>query len=101
MDSLPQEVDGEAWRAELARQHTYLANVVDQACAWTREFHVQTGGVELCGNYTPLKSYPPAGLREQAETAQLSTKKECAQLLRYSLRRRPGTARPCMRPPRL
>lgn len=57
MDSLPQEVDGEAWRAELARQHTYLANVVDQACAWTREFHVQSE-VELCGNYTSLKSYP-------------------------------------------
>ena len=62
MDSLPQEVDGEAWRAELARQHTYLANVVDQACAWTREFHVQTE-VELCGNYTSLNLDPPVSCR--------------------------------------
>lgn len=96
MDSLPQEVDGEAWRAELARQHTYLANVVDQACAWTREFHVQTE-VELCGNYTSLKSYPLLDYANRLR--QLSSAlKECAQLLRYSLRRRPGTARPCMRP---
>lgn len=77
MDSLPQEVDGEAWRAELARQHTYLANVVDQACAWTREFHVQTG-VELCGNYTSLKSYPLLDYANRLRQLSSALKRVCA-----------------------
>lgn len=71
------DVDGGAWRAELERQHAHLANVVDQACAWAREFHVRTGD-ELWGESSSLVSYPLIGYADRLERISTALKILCA-----------------------
>lgn len=60
------DVDGGAWRTELEGGNVlHLANVVDQACAWAREFHVRTGDELWEGS--SLVSYPLIGYADRLE----------------------------------
>lgn len=77
MGSDSHEVDGEAWRAELERLHAHLVNVVDQASAWAREFHVRTGD-ELWGNDSLPVTYPLMNYANRLERISSKLKIICA-----------------------
>ena len=72
----PKDVDGAAWRAELERWHAELANTIDQASPWAREFHVCTGD-GLWGDDSAPPSYPLLGYAERLETIGATLKMVC------------------------
>ncbi|MFN6549097.1 hypothetical protein ACP6C7_06180 [Mycolicibacterium septicum] len=68
---------GAAWRAELERRHAYLANVIDQACAWAREFHVPVCD-EPWGNGSSVWSYPLTAYADRLDRISTALKMACA-----------------------
>lgn len=68
---------GSAWRAELERQHAFLANVVAQAGAWAREFHV-TAGDRPWGTGASLPSYPLTAYADRLQRIGVALKTLCA-----------------------
>ena len=52
----PEGADGAAWRVELERWHAELANTIDQASLWAREFHVSPADASSPPTY-PLMRY--------------------------------------------
>ena len=77
MDTASDGVDGAAWRAELERRHALLANVVDQAGAWAREFHVPVGDGPW-GNGSSLRSYPLTAYADTLQRIGVALKMVCA-----------------------
>lgn len=73
----PEDVDGAAWRAELERWHAELANTIDQASLWAREFHVRTGD-GLWGDASAPPSYPLLGYAERLDKIGATLKMVCA-----------------------
>ena len=76
-DTVSDGVDGAAWRAELERRHAHLANVVDQAGAWTREFHVRIGDGPW-GDGSSLRSYPLTAYADTLQRIGVALKVVCA-----------------------
>jgi hypothetical protein len=70
-------VDGAAWRAELERRHAHLANIVDQAGAWAREFHVRIGDGPW-GDGSSLRSYPLTAYADTLQRIGVALKVVCA-----------------------
>jgi hypothetical protein len=68
--------DGAAWKAELEYWHGKLANTIDQACLWAREFHVRTGD-GLWGEDTLPSSYPLTGYADSLEQISAALKVLC------------------------
>ncbi|MFV9633930.1 hypothetical protein [Mycobacterium neumannii] len=62
----PDSADGAAWKAELERWHAHLANTIEQASLWAREFHVRTEG-GLWGDTSSPTSYPLLGYADSLE----------------------------------
>ena len=77
MNTASDGVDGAAWRAALERRHAFLANVVDQACAWAREFHVPVGDGPW-GNGSSLRSYPLTVYADTLQRFSVALKMVCA-----------------------
>lgn len=73
----PQSAAGAEWRAELERWHAELANTIDQAALWAREFHVRTGDGR-CSDASAPPSYPLLGYAERLETIGATLKMVCA-----------------------
>jgi hypothetical protein len=69
--------DGAVWRAELERWHAELANTVEQACVWAREFHVSTGDGRWGDSSSP-PSHPLTGYADRLERISLALKMVCA-----------------------
>lgn len=69
--------DGAVWRAELERWHAELANTVDQAALWAREFHVVTGDGRWGDSSSP-RSYPLVGYADRLERVGKALKMVCA-----------------------
>jgi hypothetical protein len=76
-DSVSDGADAAAWRAELERQHAFLVNVIDQAVAWAREFHVPVGD-DLWGNGSSLRSYPLTAYADTLQRISMALKMACA-----------------------
>jgi hypothetical protein len=73
----PAGADGAAWRIELERWHAELANTIDQASLWAREFHVSTGD-GLWGETSAPPSYPLTGYAHRLEQIGATLKMLCA-----------------------
>ena len=73
----PEGADGAAWRVELERWHAELANTIDQASLWAREFHVRTGGGRW-GDTSAPPSYPLLGYAYRLEKIGVTLKMVCA-----------------------
>lgn len=73
----PEGADGTAWRVELERWHAELANTIDQASLWAREFHVRTGDGRW-GDPSAPPSYPLLGYADQLEGIGAALKMVCA-----------------------
>lgn len=69
--------DGAMWRAELQRLHAELANTVNQACHWAREFHVPTGEGRWGDGCSP-PGYPLMGHADRLERIGVALKVACA-----------------------
>lgn len=73
----PEGADGAAWRVELERWHAELANTIDQASLWAREFHVSTGDGRWGATSAP-RSYPLLGYAHRLEQIGATLKMVCA-----------------------
>ncbi len=73
----PEGADGAAWRVELERWHAELANTIDQASLWAREFHVRTGDGRW-GDTSAPPSYPLLGYAHRLEQIGATLKMVCA-----------------------
>ena len=73
----PEGADGAAWRVELERWHAELANTIDQAFLWAREFHVSTGDGRWGATSAP-RSYPLLGYAHRLEQIGATLKMVCA-----------------------
>jgi hypothetical protein len=73
----PEGADGAAWRVELERWHAELANTIDQASLWAREFHVSAGD-GLWGETSTPPSYPLTGYAHRLERIGATLKMLCA-----------------------
>lgn len=73
----PEGADGAAWRVELERWHAELANTIDQASLWAREFHVSAGD-GLWGETSAPPSYPLTGYAHRLEQIGATLKMVCA-----------------------
>lgn len=73
----PDYADGAAWRVELERWHAELANTIDQASLWAREFHVRTGDGRW-GDSSAPPSYPLLRYADRLEQTSVRLKMVCA-----------------------
>ncbi|GAT06511.1 Uncharacterised protein [Mycobacteroides abscessus subsp. massiliense] len=73
----PEGADGAAWRVQLERWHAELANTIDQASLWAREFHVRTGDGRW-GDSSAPPSYPLLGYAHRLEQIGATLKMVCA-----------------------
>lgn len=76
-DTANDGLDGAAWRAELERRHAHLANIIDQAGAWAREFHVRIGDGPW-GDGSSLRSYPLTAYADTLQRIGVALKVVCA-----------------------
>jgi len=73
----PEGGDGAAWRVELERWHAELANTIDQASLWAREFHVSPWDGHS-GEASAPPSYPLTGYARRLEQIGATLKMLCA-----------------------
>lgn len=73
----PDYVAGAAWRVELERWHAELANIIDQASLWAREFNVRTGDGRW-GDSSAPPSYPLLRYADRLEQIGVRLKMVCA-----------------------
>jgi hypothetical protein len=81
-DIVSDSADDAAWRAELERRHAHLANVVDQASAWAREFHVGAGDPPW-GNGSSLRTHPLTDYADTLQRISVTLKVVCANASLY------------------